>query len=428
MSNFTFPKDFLWGAATSSHQVEGNNTLNDWWDWEQRGKVKEKSLLACNQWEFYEKDFELARSLSHNAHRFSIEWSRIEPRQGEFSQEAISHYRQVLLALRDRGIEPVVTLHHFTNPLWFARKGGWERGEAVDEFIEYVRFAAKELGSLARYWITFNEPMVFVYKGYVEGEWPPGKQSISSAIRVARYLAYAHAKAYRVIHEQAQKQETEVKVSIAQHMIIFNPCNSRSWTDRLSTWLRFWFFNFVFLDAFQHGWLFFPGIFWERLPFRGTLDYIGLNYYTRDYVKFDGLKIPGIFGSVCTRIHHLGDRPERNVLQWEVYPEGLYLLLRKLKRYHLPILISENGICTEDDSRRTAFIEGHLRSVGRALHEGIPVIGYLHWALLDNFEWAEGYGPHFGLIEVNYKTQERKIRPSALQMAKLIKEGKIKAV
>ena len=425
MPQFIFPQDFLWGAATSSHQVEGNNTLNDWWEWEQQGKVKEKSLSACNQWELYEKDFDLAKSLSHNAHRFSIEWSRIEPREGEFNPEAVGHYRQVLLALRARGIEAVVTLHHFTNPLWFTRKGGWERAEAIDEFMEYARHVVRELSSLVRYWITFNEPMVFVYKGYVEGEWPPGKQSVAAAIRVTRYLAYAHAKTYRVIHEEAKKQKIEVKISIAQHMIIFSPCNPRSWTDRLSTGIRFWFFNFVLLEAFKHGWLFFPGIFWEKLPFRGTLDYIGLNYYTRDYVQFIGVGIPEIFGNVCTRGHHLRDGAVRNTLQWEIYPEGLYELLRQLKRYRLPILITENGVCTDDDSQRETFIGGHLRNVGRALQEGIPVIGYLYWSLLDNFEWAEGYTPRFGLIEVNYETQQRTVRPSALKMAELIRTGKM---
>lgn len=422
MSHFTFPKDFLWGAATSSHQVEGNNTNNDWWEWEQQGKVKEKSLLACDQWELYEKDFDLAKSLSHNAHRFSVEWSRIEPKEGEWDEAAIAHYRHIIVSLRERGIEPIVTLHHFTNPLWFARKGGWERPESVDEFTRYVRYLVGELGSLVRYWITINEPMVFMYKGYIKGEWPPGEKSIPKAIKVIRYLIYAHVHAYQVIHEEANRQKVEARVSLAHHFLSFAPCHSKDLRDHFSAWMRDRLFNFSLLDALSKGWFFFPGVFAEKLPIKKTLDYIGLNYYTRDFVEYIGIGVPQVFGHLCTLTHYRREY-SRNQMKWEIYPQGLYQFLKRLKRYQLPILITENGICTREDTQRETFILDHIKSVVRALQENIPVIGYLYWALLDNFEWAEGYSPRFGLIEVDYATQRRKIRPSALRMAELIRKG-----
>lgn len=159
----TFPRDFFWGAATSSYQVEGNNSASDWWHWEKRSN-KEPSGQACRQYELYQKDFDIAQSLHHNAHRLSIEWSRIEPVEGQFSYQEISHYIQVIKALRQRGLEPVVTLHHFTNPLWFANKGGWERKDASAYFLRYCQHVIDALSADVRYWVTINEPMVYVYQ------------------------------------------------------------------------------------------------------------------------------------------------------------------------------------------------------------------------------------------------------------------------
>ena len=424
MTQFTFPKGFLWGCATSAHQVEGNNTNNDWWAWEQEGRVPEKSGEACRHFELYEKDFDLAKLLGHNAHRFSIEWSRVEPRAGEWDESALSHYRAVLESLRARGIEPIVTLHHFTNPLWLAQKGGWENPQTIQFFERYVRRMTQEFAPLVRYWNTLNEPMVYVYKGYHEGSWPPGEKSIPKAIQVVRHLAHAHVHAYRVIHEESTRKGVEAKVSLAHHTLIFSPCHSHSLPDRFSSWLRYQLFNFSLLDAFQSGWLFFPGIFTERLPAKRSLDYIGVNYYTRDFVEFQGLGIPAIFGRVCTLLHHRRKYP-RNQMGWEIYPQGLCQLFHRLKRYRLPILVTENGICVERDEQRDEFIYSHLASLAQAVKEGAPVMGYLYWSLLDNFEWAEGFVPRFGLIEVDYKTQERKVRPSALKMAELIRAGTI---
>lgn len=203
--NFAFPKDFLWGAATSSHQVERNNTNNDWWEWEEQGRIKERSGLACDHWNRFEEDFELAKSLYHNAHRFSLEWSRIEPREGQFSDETLKHYCKVIRALRSNNIEPIVTINHFTLPLWLSKEGGWRHPKAVYFFIRYVKEVLDAIGTSVRYWITFNEPMIYVYQGYVAGVWPPGQRSWLAVFQVFERLLHVHALVYKLIHKQLDR-------------------------------------------------------------------------------------------------------------------------------------------------------------------------------------------------------------------------------
>lgn len=413
-----FPETFLWGSATSAHQVEGGNALNDWWEWEEKGRVPERSGEACRHYARFREDFQIAKSLHHNAHRFSLEWSRIEPEEGRWDEQAILHYQEVLDALRENALEPVVTLHHFTNPLWLSRKGGWENGEVVEHFSRYVRHVVDHLGKEIRYWVTLNEPLVYVYQGYLAGIWPPGEKSFQKAVRVIRNQLLAHARAYRIIHAVAAHQGgPKPFVGFAKNYIIFSPCSPRSLADRLSTWVRAAFFNALYLKAMTTGRLFYPGVFFERHPeLEKTLDFVGLNYYTRDFVHFGNLSLPEIFGTICSLIHHAQAGP-RNVLGWEIYPEGIYQAIREISRFRLPVLITENGICTDRDEERWEFIRSHLAQVHRGLEEGCPVIGYLHWSLLDNFEWAEGFRPRFGLTEVDYGTQRRMIRPSARKFA-----------
>ena len=173
---FTFPKDFLWGAGTSSHQVEGNNTNNDWWQWEQHMPLKMRSGQACDEWNRFEDDFKLAQTLGLNAYRFSLEWSRIEPAPGEFDTLALDHYREMILSLKLKGIEPIVTLNHFTIPLWLVDQGGWLSKKSPEIFAQYVQKATEFLGSDIHYWITLNEPAVYTYKSYMIGQWPPGEK------------------------------------------------------------------------------------------------------------------------------------------------------------------------------------------------------------------------------------------------------------
>lgn len=422
---FEFPKDFLWGSATSSHQVEGDNVNNNWWEWEQSGKLKEPSGKACDHWNRFREDFGLAKSLHHNAHRFSLEWSRIEPEEGRFSEDALSHYREVIQSLKSNGLEPIITLHHFTLPLWLARQGGWLSSKTPNLFARYVRKAVETLGEGVRYWITLNEPVAYVFKSYFMGEWPPGEKSYEKTLQALGHLLKGHVLAYDQIKEKDRRMNRgPSQVGIAKHVLIFTPCSERSWKDRISVWLRNLMFNHLFVKALSRGRIFYPGLFNIRLPKARTLDFIGLNYYTRDFVHNEGFRIPAIFGDICTLKHHrqIG---KRNTLAWEIYPEGLYQVVKEFSQYGLPLLISENGVCMEQDKGRSEFIKRHLIQLSRAVEEGAKVFGYLYWSLLDNYEWAEGYAPRFGLIGVDYGSQTRTVRESAKVFAEICRSGRL---
>ncbi|MCR4401343.1 MAG: glycoside hydrolase family 1 protein [Firmicutes bacterium] len=419
-----FPKGFLWGAATSSHQVEGNNVNNDWWDWEQLpGKVArgDKSGDACDHYNRYKRDFEIARDLGHNAHRLSLEWSRIEPDEGRFDRGAIEHYREVLGTLRSFGMATMVTLHHFTNPRWLAAKGGWALAEVVDLFERYSRHVAEQLGELVDFWITVNEPMVYATHGYLLGWWPPEKRSIVLAFRVAKNLARAHGRAYHAIHDVLGARGRTPAVGIAKNMMIFDPKNPGNKLDGVVARKLDRIFNTSFLDALTTGVMDFPLVTRESdRGIAGTQDFIGVNYYSRTLASFSFCKPRTLFMDMSVK-----EDAEKNSLGWEIYPEGLYRILMRVKGYGLPVYITENGICTDDDRQRERFILLHLREAARAIADGVDVCGYFHWSLMDNFEWKEGFTPRFGLVGVDYKTQKRTIRPSARLYSEVIREGKL---
>ncbi len=373
--------------------------------------VPEASGEACDHYRRFPEDFKLARSLGHTAHRFSIEWSRLEPKEGVWSEEAFRHYEAVFDALQAQALEPVVTLHHFTNPLWFAEKGGWLSPEAVEKFSIYVRRVAERFGKRARFWVTFNEPLIYVYQSYLLGIWPPGEKSFPKCIQVIREILRAHTAAYRILHEEGGNLRCHV--SIAQHSIAFQPCREKSWRDRLSLFLREWFVNRLVFQGLISGFLFYPGIFFEKLPAGRTLDFLGVNYYSRDFVRFAGLSGFNQFGTICPKEHHRGEIGPLSDLGWEIYPQGLYEIVSSLRSFRLPILVTENGVSAGEDRIREAFIADHLAALEKARSEGAPVFGYFYWSLVDNFEWAEGFRPRFGLVEVDYATQARRVRPSA---------------
>ena len=399
--------------------MEGNNQFNDWWAWEQAAKVPEASGIACDHYHRFESDLDLAKALGHNAYRFSLEWSRIEPTPGEYSKEALDHYAKVIQACRQRNLEPVVTLHHFTLPQWLADKGGWVLSNSVKAFARYVEVVAQRLSQDIRWWVTLNEPTVLIYQGYLIGLWPPGRKGDFIRANLAmRNLAKAHRLAYGIIHRVVARLKGPLpKVGFSHHMICYAPCDPSSRQDRWATRVRDHLANERFLQSC-----------------RGAIDFVGLNYYTRDFVHGAGWGLPPRFypemsrrlaglplmGRICSLEHHQDVGP-RNPLGWEIYPEGLRRTLLKLKELGLPILITENGVCTDDDRVRGRFIEEHLKETALAMDQGAQVIGYLYWALIDNFEWAHGFGPRFGLVEVDYTTLERRVRPSALKLAQMIR-------
>lgn len=408
MNRFTFPPGFRWGTATSAHQVEGYNLHNDWWMWEQEpGRIKggDRSGAACDWWQRAEGDFDLAVELHQNAHRLSIEWSRLEPRPGGWDDGAVDRYRQMLRELVDRGLEPMVTLHHFTNPRWFAESGGWERDDAPQAFARYVERIIPPLREFTALWCTVNEPVAWALSAYGTGKWPPGGQSIRRVVRVLTNLVRTHAAAYRIIHGL----QPEAQVGMAHYFRPFDPAKPRSWFDRAVAARQDRFVNRAFLDVVTAGWVqAFP---WKaRIPEAAdTLDFLGVNYYTRDLVAFDLRRPRRLFG----RNFLNPDAPHSDGEYGEIYPAGMGRVLRLAQRYGRPIYVTENGLPDADDDQRGEFIVSHLREVAQALQDGVDVRGYYYWSLVDNFEWAEGWSLRFGLVAVDPTTQERTVRPSA---------------
>jgi beta-glucosidase len=403
----------LWGAATASHQVEGDNRWNDWWEAENSGLLPYRSGAACDHYRLYEQDFELARELGHNAHRLSIEWSRIEPESGVWNGAAVEHYARVLRALRDRGIEPVVTLHHFTNPVWFARRGGWLRRDCAALFARYVEFVASRLHGV-KYWVTINEPTVLVKHGYVTGDWPPFiKGSLVRAAKALQGLARAHLAAYRVLH----RVQPDARVSFSHSAPDIVACDERRPLDCYSAWLRDWVLNRSFFRLI--------GVDLDKpAPSATALDWIGLNYYTRTIVRHEWRGRAALVGSECFEPHHQGSAA-RNGLGWRICADGLRAVLERFAVLGVPVMVTENGVPSDSDELRVEFLRSHVQAVGRAVAAGVNVLGYLHWTLMDNFEWALGTTARFGLAAVDPQTQERTRRGSALVYAEICRRNAV---
>lgn len=401
-----FPPDFLWGTATASHQVEGNNINSDWWTWEMgEGNITQghKSALACDWWESAEADLDRAAEMGTNAHRFSLEWSRIEPEPSVFDEEALNRYREILQAMQERGIEPMVTLHHFSNPMWLVEKGDFNSNLVIDYFQRYTGKVVKELGDLVPKWITINEPMVYLFRRYLAKEFPaPKRAGYGGAAEALRNLLKCHAAAYHTIKEANQS----ALVGVAKNMGVFEP---RPGGNRLDKWWAnriSWLFNEMWMESMDNGRLRWPAGRGEIKNLAGTFDFVGINYYSRYYVKFppgegfydrewgaDAIVSDGNYG--------------------EVYPSGLYQVIKNSLKYQKPIYITENGLPDKMDELRPSFLITHLREIWRAISFCYPVMGYYHWSLVDNFEWHEGWTMRFGLIEMDQDTQERSWRTSA---------------
>lgn len=395
-----FPDKFLWGAATSAHQVEGNNTNSDWWEWEERVQPPEKrSGQAVNQYELYEQDFGLAKQLNHNAHRLSIEWSRIEPEEGKFDEDAISHYVEVLRTLKEYGFSVMLTLHHFTNPLWFSKLGGWENSKSSFYFERFVKKILPRIKNHVDLWITINEPGILVWAGYIGGKFPPQKKNRLTAYWVHWNLAKAHKKAYKAIHQEIP----EAKVGFSQNIHSFNRLHKHSIREGVAEW--------IYDMSYNHAFYLMTG--------KKTHDFIGLNYYYNWYISFNGRShLPELLDVIEVK-------KDVSDLGWEIFPEGMFSVLMDFSDYHLPIYITENGIASTNDDRRVRFLLSYLKEIYHAISAGIDVRGYFHWSLVDNFEWADGFEPRFGLIEVNHRTQERKFRPSSFVYAEIIRNNGI---
>ncbi len=413
---YAFPEGFVWGVATAAHQVEGGNDKNDWWAWEQReGTVKngDKSGDAVGFARVYAEDAELARGLGQNAFRMSIEWSRIEPEKGKYDAAQIKYYHDVLAALRTRGLRPFVTLFHFTLPLWVAGQGGWEDQRTIRDFEAFAAFCAKEYGSEVDDWTTINEPNVYARAGYLTGEWPPGRKGdIAAFLSVMGNEMVGHAKAAKALRTGDAVDGgtgTACRVGLANHVVVIDPINVWNPVAAIAAAVEDQVFNMATIESIR------TGRFSINVPGQGQIevsdpdlarsaDYLGVNYYQR-YIA-----------SGLNEHAHLEGVP-RNDLGWEMYPDGMFRWLDRLRQQHLPIFVTENGAPDAADKFRPRYIVQHLMRVWAASDADVPVKGYFYWALTDNFEWAEGYAGRFGLYQVDFaksNTSRRETRSARI--------------
>lgn len=403
-----------WGASTSAHQVEGGNH-NQWsvWELENASELASKSEekyahwlpnwnevkdqaqrpenyvsgLACNHYNLYEKDFDILESLNMNAFRFSIEWSRVEPEEGKWDHQEIEHYRKYLKSLKKRGIEPFVTLWHWTMPVWFVEKGAFEKRGNIKYFLNFIERVVTDLGELFEYVCVLNEPNVYVGMGYLDGEWPPQRKNYFLGLMVQKNLIAAHKKSYKLI----KNARPAIQIGVAYQVnYVYRGDNSLiskigSWNEE--TFWNYWFFNRVKLQT----------------------DFVGLNYYFAD--RWMGGFRPD---NPNTKVNDYG---------WDMQPDEIkQVILRLHAKFGKPIVVTENGLADRKDKQRKWWLQETLQALGAAVDEGADVRGYLHWSLLDNFEWANGFWPRFGLVEVDYKTMKRTIRPSAKWFGEQIKK------
>lgn len=406
-----FPEGFLFGTATAATQIEGHCDETDWAAFAREpGRIHEGDTpaVACDHFHRFREDVALQRRLGMGAHRLSIEWARIERRPGLFDAAAWDHYRAVLGAHRDAGITPMVTVHHFSIPTWLSARGGFLSPELPELLARFAVRAVEALGDLCSLWVTINEPNVLAAHAYLLGIWPPGRSSPVDAVRALRNLLAAHEAMYRAMHEAASRRGRELSAGVAHHLRVIEPERPGRLADRACASLYDRLFNEHFTAA---------------VCARRTQDFFGLNYYSRDLVRFSAEHAREGF---MARLVQPG--AEVNDLGWEIYPEGLGRLLDAwAPRAGVPIYITENGIADADDDQRPRFLVRHLAEVARAIRRGVDVRGYMHWSLMDNFEWVEGYAPRFGLVRMDYATQERHPRPSAELYARIARARAIDA-
>jgi beta-glucosidase len=407
-----FPKRFMWGASVAAHQVEGGQH-NQWSVWElehakalaaqaqyQYGdlpswdKIKTAARNpenyisgdAAKHYDLYERDFDVVKKMNMNSFRFSVEWSRIEPEEGVWNAEAIEHYVQYVSELKRRNIEPIVTLFHFTLPVWFAEKGGFEHRKNVQFFTRFAEKILTELGSSIKHVITINEPEVYATESYYNASWPPAVSSKRKWLAVVNNLAVAHNRTAKIIHSLNRRY----KVSIAKNSNYFYAGDDAFLTQKSAALFQYFQDDFFIKKVIKQ------------------CDFLGVNYYFSNRIYGYMIHNPDV------RVSDMG---------WDLNPSSLeHTLVRLHEKYDIPIIITENGLADADDEHRQWWITQTILAMQKALDAGVKLEGYLHWSLLDNFEWDKGKWPRFGLIEVNYQTFKRSPRPSAIWYAKLLRK------
>lgn len=420
----SFPKDFIWGVATAAHQVEGNNTNNQWYLWEHTvdatGKPKialgQKAGIACDHWNRYSQDIALMKELGVTSYRFSLEWSRIEIREGVYDSQSIKHYQDVCDSLIANGIIPMVTLHHFTNPIWFEKKGAFEKEENIADFARFAEMMYIALKGRVKYWCTINEPAVYVVGGYFMGDMPPGKRDAKLAARVLRNVLEAHVQAYWKIKNSPGGDQ--VKVGLVKNMTQMDPYRKWHPGDWIFANMIDGVFNETTMRFLKTGKYNFKmptmaSLKEENSLAKGSCDFIGLNYYSHYNYKFS-------FNLEKAFQPKLLPGEIKTDMDYASYPEGFYRAIKSASRLGVPIYITENGIADEKDDRRELFINQYLYAVSKALAEGYDIKAYYYWTLMDNFEWSLGYDMKFGLYSVDMATQVRTMKKGAGRYKEII--------
>lgn len=425
LRSLKFPKDFLWGAGTAAHQVEGNtkNQITQWetqnaerlaseaaakfakivpdWDAIKTEATDPQNYIsgqAAGHYEHYAQDIALMREIGLNAYRFSIEWSRIEPEDDKFDGHEIEHYRSVILELKKQGIEPIITIWHRTQPEWVNDQGEWESEETIEDYVQFAELLAREYGNDVEYWITFNEPILHLVVGYILGVLPPEVKSLTRANRVIANMEEAHRRAYKAIHNI----DSDSMVGSTQAMQVAEGSPNTITNAAIAKYLEN-YSNWKFLDATK-----------------AHTDFIGIQYYAPSNYRLK-------WGRGIADIENFHDLEAqiKSDMGWEVYPAGIYKLLTEThQRYGKPIIITENGFADRSDKFRADYIKNHLYETARAISNGAHVRGYVYWGLLDFLEWDKGFWPRFGLIEVDYNDNlKRTIRPSARVYKEIIRQS-----
>jgi beta-glucosidase len=421
-----FGKGFMWGSATASHQIEGGCTNSNWSQFESavdtEGKPKilrgQKAGSCDDSWNLYKEDTQLMKGLSLNSYRFSVEWSKIEPQQGIFDEAALDHYEKVVDDLLANGIEPMVTLHHFTNPVWFEEKGAFLQDSSPQTFVKFAEKVIQRLSPKVKIWCTINEPAIYAVLGYFIAEFPPAVVDAKKAAVVYKNLLLAHTATYQVI----KKIRPEAQVGMAVHVAICDPFNQWNLVDVLIARLLNSNMNDSHMEYLAKGkfHFFLPGMVDEKYSGgeKDCFDYVGLNYYRNQYRKFQP------FGKDMFLEVTKSPKDQLTDMGWEIYPEGLYRSLKMIRRYtSKPIYITENGIADEKDTKRAKYIEDHLLVINKAIADGFNIRGYYYWSLLDNFEWAHGFDGKFGLYSVDLKTKKRTMYQGSSKYKEIIGES-----
>ena len=410
MMDFKLKAGLLLGSATAATQIEGGDENNNWARFAAEGKVKDGStpVRADDHYARFREDIDLMAEMGLQIYRLGIEWSRIEPKRGEYCEEALAHYREEIAYMISKGIRPLLTLHHFTNPLWFEDMGAFEHKDSPEIFLSLVKKSIEAFGDLVSEYITINEPNVYATNSLLFGEWPPEKRSMTSVVRAFSNMTAAHIKAYRYIHEKRKEMGfDDTKVSFANHLRIFAPENPQNPLHRFFANASAYLFQDAITTAMMTGKCRYPILRRQGVKKGKYYDFIGINYYSRSTVRgfADGVKAD------CFK----------NDLGWEIYHEGLLDLSERLyEKYHAPVFVTENGTCDNTDAFRPRFIYDQLKLISEKENH---ITRYYHWSFLDNFEWKEGESARFGIVHVDYETQGRTVKNSGKLYASIIQNG-----